>query len=208
MLGRGGSLETARERLASAGRGGGRSAAGPPHPGCGAGSGGRRPPPGRARAAPHLHPAGPAGGKRGIRGGEGTVGPPTPPLPPGGMQRVGAKPAVPHPHGHAWGVCNPPRRAPEPPPSQGLRVRPGVWGGRGCPLPASGPRSSSEARARLRTRHLSASPPGFRSPPWGPGRSGPGAGAGPGERAGGPGSPGAGPAVPGRRGWLAVPGGD
>lgn len=87
--------------------------------------------PGRARAAPHPHPAAPAGGKRGIRGGEGTEGTPTAPLPPGERQKLALSPPRPH-------------ASPPPPP-------PGAKGPRG-PRPAPRPRSSSEAEPRSQTR--------------------------------------------------------
>lgn len=179
VLGRGGSLETARERLASAGRGGGRSSTGhpptppPPKPTRGADPGrGRRPPPGRARAAPYPHPA---GGKRGIRGGEGTVGlsppPRFPPPPPGECKRLGlSPPPLPPPRAPTAtrGCMQPPPPRPPYPGDKGP-----VWGmgGRGCPFLA--PRRAAAARLKPGYKHaIYHPPPEFRSPSWGSGRSG------------------------------------
>lgn len=134
VLGRRGSLETAGERLASAGRGGGRSALGPPRPGCGTGEG----PSGSASASGGTgrretgHPG---------RGGHG--GDPHRPSPPGGTPKAGAEPPA-------------PPRKPAPSPARGK-------GAEGSPPRPAAPQQQ-RGRAQVTNTGLSALPPPFAAP--------------------------------------------
>lgn len=91
------------------------------------------------------------------------------PAPPGRMQKAGAEPPAPP---------RPRVGSPAHSPARGKGAVPGVRVGRGGPRPASGPRSSSEAEARLQTRRLSAAPlpPSFGAPRGDGDGAGPGAG--------------------------------